>query len=151
MPENHSFMPAPIVTPLDFWLDPQGDVILIYSEHECLIYCACWIAAGERADFIGQLSFERGRGVRSYRREHLPYHLPKHECHSWILQIPDSDFVREHLAYRNEHYSDSASKQTAPNHYVVAGHDIYHEILANGFTASTILRRDITDPRLLRL
>jgi hypothetical protein len=144
-------MSAPIVVPLDFWQDPQSDVILVYSERQCLIYFACWIAAGETADFIGQLSFERSRGVRSYGREYLPYELPKHKCRSWILQIPDSDLLREHLAYRKEHYSDSPSKQTVPNHYVVAGHDIYHEILANGFTASTVLRRDITDPRLLRL
>ncbi len=144
-------MSAPIVIPLDFWLDPQGDVILIYSEHECLIYCACWISAGERADFIGQLSFERGRGVRSYRREYLPYDLPKRGFHSSILQIPDSDLIREHLAYRKKHYADTPSTQRVPNHYVVTGHDIYHEILAYGFTASTILRRDTTDPRLLRL
>jgi hypothetical protein len=144
-------MPASIVVPLDFWQDPQSDAILVYSEHECLIYFACWIAAGEAADFIGQLSFERSCRVRSYGREYLPYELPKHECHSWILQIPDSDFVREYLAYRKEHCADSLSKQTVPNHYVVAGHDIYHEILASRFTASTISHRDITDPRLLRL
>jgi hypothetical protein len=106
-------MSASIVVPLDFWQDPQSDAILVYSEHECLIYFAFWIAAGEAADFIGQLSFERSCGVRSYGREYLPYELP--------------------------------------NHYVVEGHDIYHEILASGLTTSTISHRDITDPRLLRL
>ena len=144
-------MSLPIVIPLDFWQDPQGDLILIYSEHECVIYCACWVASGERADFIGKLSFERGRGVRSYGREYLPYELPKHGYNSWILQIPDSDLIQQHLAYRRKHYPDSPAKQKVPNHYVVAGHDIYHEILADGFTTSTVLRSDISDPRLLRL
>ncbi len=69
-------MSASIVVPLDFWQDPQSDAILVYSEHECLIYFAFWIAAGEAADFIGQLSFERSCGVRSYGREYLPYELP---------------------------------------------------------------------------
>ena len=30
------------IIPLDFWQAPQGDVILVYSEHECSIYFACW-------------------------------------------------------------------------------------------------------------
>jgi len=36
-------------------------------------------------------------------------------------------------------------------HFVVMGHDIYHEILAVGFTASTIPAKTIQDPRLLEL
>jgi hypothetical protein len=144
-------MSVPIVVPLNIWQDPQGDVILVYSERECSIYCACWTAAGQAADYIAQLSFEGSRGVRSYGREYLPYEVPKHEFRSWILKIPDSDLIREHVAYREKHYANSSAQPPVPSHYVVVGHDIYHEILANGFAASTILRRDISDPRLLRL
>jgi hypothetical protein len=28
------------------WRDPQGEVLLVYSEAECSIYFGCWTAAG---------------------------------------------------------------------------------------------------------
>src|SRR5689334_11638775 len=93
------------VIPLDFWQDPQGDVILVYSEDECSIYFACWSASGIPADFIGHLSFERTAGVRSYGREYLPYRVTlQPKCHSYILQVENSELVREHVAYRHQHY-----------------------------------------------
>ena len=36
-------------------------------------------------------------------------------------------------------------------HFVVVGHDIYHEILATSFDAITIAKCEITDTRLLKL
>ncbi len=138
-----------IVIPLEFWQDPHGDVILIYSEQECSVYFACWKARGIPAEFIGHLSF-RASAARSFAREYLPYRVPPHTHHSYILHIPSSDFVREHTAYRQSHYPNSP-KLPEPNHYVVQGHDIYHEILAYHFTTSTIPNQNVTDPRLLRL
>ena len=96
-----------IIIPLAFWQDPQGDVILVYSEHECSVYFACWNGAGEPADFIGRLSFEQASGVRSFRQEHIPYRIPPHSGHSYILQIPDSELVRDHIAYRQRHYPNA--------------------------------------------
>jgi len=140
-----------VIIPLDSWQDPQGDVVLIYSEYECSVYLACWKAAGVPADYIGHLSFEHASGVRSFAREYLPYRVPAHSHHSYILRIPDSELVREHIAYRQRHYPNFPSRLSDPNHYVVMGHDIYHEILARHFTASTIPTQDVKDPRLLRL
>lgn len=139
-----------IVIPLGFWQNPQSDVILVYSECECSIYFACWKAAGIPADFIGQVSFEHASAVRSFTREYLPYRFPTHNHHSYILQIPNSDLVEEHVAYRQRHYPNSPER-SKPIHYVVVGHDIYHEILADNFTAKAIPNQNVQDPRLLRL
>jgi len=139
-----------VAIPLEVWQDPQGDVILIYSENECSVYFACWAGAGEPADFIGHLSFDHGCGVRSFHREFSPYQV-SNPGKSEILRIPDSELVREHLAYRKRHYSHLPPKLVVPNHYVVRGHDIYHEILADGFVCNKIPNEDVTDPRLVRL
>ena len=137
------------IIPLQFWQDPQGDVIIIFSEAECSVYFSCWIATGEPADFIGHISFEHASAVRSFTREFLPYRIASYDCHSYILQIPDSDLVREHVAYRQRHYPEFPGREQ--QHFVVTGHDIYHEILATSFVARTIPNQDVTDARLQKL
>jgi hypothetical protein len=139
------------VIPLEFWQDPQGDVILVFSEHECSVYFGCWSSAGEPADFIGHLSFQSASAARSFDREFLPYRAPKHEHRSYILSISDSEFIREHIAYRRQHYPGSRLDAGDRVHYVVAGHDIYHEILAASFAATKIPKQEVTDGRLRRL
>jgi len=139
-----------VAIPLEIWQDPQGDVILIYSEYECSIYFACWAAAGEPANFIGHLSFNRPCSVRGFHREFSPYQV-SNPGKSEILCVPDSELVRQHLAYQQRHYSHLRPRLVAPNHYVVRGHDIYHEILADGFTCDKVPNQNVTDPRLLRL
>ena len=138
-----------LVLPLPFWQDPQGDVVLIYSEAECSVYLSCWFSSGEPVDFIEHLSFEHASAARCFSREFLPYRIPTHTGHSYILQIPDSEFVREHLAYRQRHYPQFPGKEK--RHFVVVGHDIYHEILATEFRAQTIPHREVRDVRLLKL
>ena len=139
-----------VAIPLEFWQDPQGDVILIYSEHECSVYFACWLTAGEPAAFIGHLSFDHALCVRSFHREFSPYQV-SNPGNSENLRVPDSELVREHLAYRQRHYSHLPTSLVVPNHYVVSGHDIYHEILAVGFKCNRIPNDSVTDPRLVRL
>ena len=138
-----------IVLPLQFWQDPQGDVVLIYSEIECSVYFACWLARGVPADFVGHLVFEHASTVRSFSREYIPYRRPAHTQRSYILEIPDSELVREHVAYRKRHYPEFRGRDM--RHFVVVGHDIYHEILATAFNALTIPKKELTDERLLRL
>src|SRR5437588_8424600 len=98
------------VIPLKNWQDPQGDVVLLYAERECSVFFSCWLSPGEPADYIGQLSFEHASAVRSFGREFLPYRLPKHSHHSYILTVPDSDMVREYVAYRKQHYPRSPDR-----------------------------------------
>jgi hypothetical protein len=138
------------VIPLKSWQDPQGDVVLLYAERECSVFFPCWLSSGEPADYIGHLSFEQASAVRSFEREFLPYRLPVHAHHSYILTIPDSDIVREYAAYRRQHYPQFPTRPS-PTHFVVVGHDIYHEILATGYTESTIPREEISDERLFKL
>ena len=137
------------IVPLEFWQDPQGDVILIYGEWECSVYFPCWASAGVAADYIGHLSFKGTSAVRSFPREFCPYQRTERGHRSYILRVEDSDLAREYIDYRKLHYPQSQIKEK--NHYVVVGHDIYHEILAMSFTAGTILKSQITDARLLNL
>ena len=137
------------VIPLSCWQDPQGDLVLIYSERECSVFFGCWVSSGEPADYICRLSFERAAAVRSYRREFIPYQLPDHTGHSYILRVPDSDWQREHIAYRRQRYPHSPDQPR--QHFVVVGHDIYHEVLAVDFAEATIPAAELTDERLLVL
>ena len=139
------------IIPLKFWQDPNNDVILIYSERQCSVYFACWRSAGEPADFIGQLTFDHASDVRSAWREHPPYRIPSHSCHSYILEIPDSEFVRQYVAFRNLRSPEFPITAAERHHFVVVGHDIYHEIVAEGFTAETIPNEQVTDPLLRAL
>ena len=137
------------VIPLSCWQDPQGDVVLVYSEHECSIFFGCWVSTSQPADYIGHLSFERAAAVRSFGREFIPYRLPDYSLHSYILRVGDSDLLREHFAYRQNHYPQFPSPSL--QHFVVVGHDIYHEVLAVGFSEATIPAANLTDARLLAL
>ena len=144
-------MQEAIVIPLEFWQDPVNDCILIYSERQCSVYFGCWSTAGEPADFIGHLAFVHASDVRSAWREHPPYRIPNHPHHSYILEIPDSDFVRQYVAFRNLRTPESPISMADRHHFVVAGHDIYHEIVAAGFTATTIPNHQVTDATLRTL
>lgn len=138
-----------IPTALDFWQDPQSDIILIYSENECSVSFRCWSDAGVPADFIGQLTFSGAAAVRSFHREFVPYQTAEHGLKSYILKVIDSDLTREHVEYRNLHYPNSPI--TEKTHFVVVGHDIYHEVLASSFVSTTISNAAVDDPRLLKL
>src|SRR6516164_848098 len=87
-------MKTAIRIPIDVWQDPQNDVVLVFSEHECMIYFGCWESAAEPADFIGCISFDRASAVRSYAREFMPYQISGPTHHSYILEIPDSEFAK---------------------------------------------------------
>jgi hypothetical protein len=142
-------MPGATIIPVGILARSAGDVLLIYSERECSIYFPCWNENCKPADFIGQLSFEHAAGVRSFPHEYLPYKLPSHNHRSFVLHIPESKFVQEHIEYRKRHYPQYPIAEF--NHYVVTGHDIYHEVLAVRFIAKMIQIQEIQDPRLLRL
>ena len=137
------------IIPLEFWQDPQGDVLLIYGDHECSVYFNGWASAGIDADFIGKLSFDGASAVRSFAREFIPYQAKRDGQKSCILQVPDSDLARNRVEYRKRHYPEHPISEQA--HFVVVGHDIYHEILASKFVATTIPKLEITDARLRSL
>jgi hypothetical protein len=137
--------------PIKSWQDPQGDIVLIYSEHECSIFFGCWVASGEPADYICHLSFQRTAAVRSFPRDFLPYRFPPDATGPSILYVPDSDLLRELVTYRQRHYPQPPFDPSQYCHFVIHGHDIYHEILATGFSETTIPASELTDERLLAL
>ena len=137
--------------PLEVWQDPQSDVILVYSLSECSVYFLCWESGGVPADYLGHLSFQYASLVRSFRREFSPYQAA--ELHrSDVLRVLDSDLARDVVKYQESHYPRMPQRtKTHQPLFVVRGHDIYHEILADSFTASKIPKNQVTDPRLLNL
>jgi hypothetical protein len=139
------------IIPLQHWPNPQGDILLCYSEKECSLHYACWLAAGEPADFICRLSFQKAAFVRAFRREYIPYPIPENARPGYILHILDSEFAKEHAAYRQRFYSHIPTDTTVRNHYVFIGHDIYYELFAGDFTETVIPQSAITDNRLLEL
>ena len=148
---------------LNVWKDPQGDVILVYSEHECSVYFGCWLDGGKPADYICQLSFfllvvgsamPGALAVRSFPGEFLPYEIVEGRSHSDIYEIEDSPWLAERAAYSrrmSEEVYKTPPLPFATRHLVAKGHDIYHEILADGFREEKVERRAITDKRLLAL
>ena len=137
------------IIPLQFWQDPQSDVILIYGGCECSVYFRCWESAAISADYIGHLSFEGASAVRSFPREYHPYRTRDVGQRSYILRVEDSDLARDYIDYRTRHYPQFRIEEKT--HYVVLGHDIYHEILATSFATAMIRKVQITDARLLGL
>jgi hypothetical protein len=136
---------------LQYWPDPQGDSVVIYSARECLVFRGCWAAPGEPADFISCLSFQAVKGIRCFPREASPYvHVPR-RLHSGVLSLSDSEMIREHRTHRQRHYPNSVDDRPGLLHYVIEGHDFYHEILAHGFTETAIPAADIHDERFRQL
>lgn len=144
--------------PLRYWPDPQGDSVLVYSERECSVYRGCWTDAGDPADFIARLDFGHVGAVRSFPREFHPYMAkrdpaapPEVSGHvGFVLAVSDSDFLREHLEYRKRVYPTSPP-DSGMRHFVIAGHDFFHEILADGFSETMVPGVDLKEPRLRAL
>lgn len=117
--------------PLSKWQDPLLDVVLHFSETRCEVYFRCWDEDGNPLEnTIGKLTFPGTWGVRSVRSEVCP-HLDAIEG-ACILEVQNSLWPKEVHKY---FYTDFAKQYLRDNarHFIVKGHDIFHEILAEGF------------------
>lgn len=137
--------------PLRYWADPQGDSVVVYSSQECHVFRGCWTSPGEPADYISCLTFHGVKGVRCFPREFSPYTTVERTYPSSLLSLADSDMLVEYRAFLVNHYPHRSVDTSNLRHFVIDGHDFYHEILAVGFTEQVIYARDITEPRLRRL
>ena len=141
--------------PLGSWQDPQGDVVLVYSLFECSIFFGCWDEAGVPADYVCLLSFTAAVATRSFPREYIPYEIEPAEHKSYVLEVVDSPWLhdqqRERKRLQETVYRHNPGRPWDARHFVVTGHDIYHEILAASYKESRVYKADITDPRLLAL
>lgn len=144
-------MSTAIQIPLRCWRNPQGDILLIFSEEECSVYFGCWDETSGPADYICELKFDHAVAVRSYSREFHPYQSTGPTCRSSVLKVLDSDLHREHFEFRRRMYPDSVGNLDDRMHFVVVGHDICHEILAKDFEEIHLLVKDLKDDRLLDL
>ena len=144
-------MKIAIAKQLTYWQDPQGDVLLFYSERDCNVYFGCWLQSGEPADFACKLTFYDTGAIRSYPREFLPYQIKNHEYHSKILLVEDSDMLKEYKLYRTHQYPNDKRPLKQLLHFIVVGHDIYHEILPEKYEEQKVMIHEITDDRVRNL
>lgn len=141
-----------ITKQLTYWQDPQGDVLLFYSERECNIYFGCWVSAGEPADYACKLKFYNTKAIRSYPREFLPYQKKNNNrYHSEIHLVENSDMLEEYRQYRKKNYPNDKRSTENLSHFVIVGHDIYHEILAEKYEEQKIMINETTDARIRKL
>ncbi len=124
---------------LQRWQSPVEDVLLLFSERICIVYFFVRDDSGNGIDesCIGKLEFHGAHAVRSSRTEVLPYYDHDHVYHSSILEVFDSKWREEALAGV---YSEklAASILKTLRHFIVAGHDIYHEIAAESYVEQYI-------------
>src|SRR6185312_16667593 len=108
--------------PLELWKDPQGDIILVYSERECSIYFGCWEEPGNPADYICRLKFQRALGVRSYPHEYHPFSLVGQKTCSDIYEVTDSKWHAERAAYwqhLTDRFYDKRRRPFSAKHFVI--------------------------------
>src|SRR5262245_53014372 len=132
--------------PLGSWQDPQGDVVLVYSLSECSVFFACWEEAGMPAGYVCHLLFRDAEATRSFPREYIPYEIESLAYKSYVLEIVDSPWLqeqqREHKRLQETVYRHSPGRPFDARHFVVTGHDIYHEVLAASFEESRLHRTE---------
>ena len=128
-----------VAIPLKLWQDPQGNVVLRYSRETCLMYFGCWTDAGEPADYLGQLTFHNAWAIRGLRLESHSYKIKRHEYHSNILVVENSEWLPQVTEQRLKNYPEWKTWDTRKYfHYVVSGHDNYYDIIATGFEENIV-------------
>jgi len=116
------------------WQSPVADVLLIFSEEICSVYFCIQNDSDGHLDpsSIGRLQFSSAHAVRSCRTEVLPYYDRENSYHSCILEVFESPWLPHALSGI---YSEDlrASRLKKMRHFIVAGHDIYHELAAEAY------------------
>ncbi len=131
-----------IPIPLKVWQDPQGNPLLIYSEHNCEVYFGCWDKTGEPAEFICRISFDSAWASKSCGLEFLRYQINEH-TRSSILEIENSKWLKELTEYRLKCYPEWKTwDKTTYHHFVIQGHDEFVEILAKSYKEESISIED---------
>jgi hypothetical protein len=114
--------------PLKEWQDPVEDVVLLFSECRCSVY----FRVGDSPK-VGMLTFSGVWAVRSVRSEVSPHLDTKHNLSSYLLQVFNSVWPRE---VEGAFYTPDSKQRlhSEAKHFIVKGHDIYHEILCRSYT-----------------
>jgi hypothetical protein len=122
-----------IHVPLEVWPDAQGNPLLILSEHLTLVYLGCWEAAGVPADYVCKIDFQHGWASRTMSVEFLPYEIESRDRSS-VYEVIDSGYLKQASEQRLRHYPEWKNWDTnVYRHFVISGHDIYVEVIAESF------------------
>jgi hypothetical protein len=121
--------------PLQQWQDPVEDIAVVFSEGACNIY----FFVGD-SELIGKLSFDCAVTCRSVCTEVAPYQDRESSLSSYILEIFHSPWPAE---VEFGFYTEQARVRIhEKRHFLVKGHDVYHEILCRGFSESYLSTQD---------
>jgi len=131
-----------VAIPLKVWQDPQGNPLMIFSEHNCEIYVGCWIEAGIPAEYICKITFISGWASRCYGVEYLPYEIKEH-LRSAIFELTNSLWLKESSEYRLKCYPEWKTwDNLIYHHYIIQGHNNYIEIIAESYKEEVISMED---------
>ncbi len=125
-----------IAISLRYQHDHIEDAVLVYAPHECFVYLVA--EEPEYENSFVKLEFLRAKSVRSARTECSPAIgiNPKELGSSYIVELTESQWPLE----AHKSYSYAGTKyESNMRHFVVANHDIFHEILAESFTEKLVI------------
>lgn len=116
------------------WPDPQGNPLLIVSEHVTLVYLECWSVPAEPADYVCKLTFDHCWATRTMSIEFSPYESRHVAPPSQIYEVSDSLFLKQSTELRQRYYPEWKNWDTSVyRHFVISGHDAFVEVIAKGY------------------
>jgi hypothetical protein len=120
---------------LEQWQDPVEDVAAVFSEEVCNVYFFV-----RDSELIGKLSFDRATAFRSVRTEVAPHMDSESKFSSYILEVFHSPRPGDiEFGFYTEQAREFLRKK---RHFLVKGHDIYHEVLCLDFSESYLSKED---------
>lgn len=118
------------------WQNHVEDVASIFSERKCNVYFYV-----RDSNIIGKLSFEGAWAFRSVRTEVDPYVDSECDFSSYILEVFNSSWPSE-IEFGFYTKFSKMNLHNESKHYLVKGHDIYHEILCQKYNETYINEND---------
>ncbi len=132
------------ILPLPVWQDPQGDIVLRMSETNCNVYFGCWESPGVGANYLANILFNGCTSSRYIKHEFIPYTVNNlTNEHSYILEINNSDWLNQEIAYRGNIYGDKLTINQ--RHFLIKSNDMYIELLATDYALQTINEENAGD------
>lgn len=130
---------------LSQWQDPVNDVAVVFSEGTCCVYFFV-----RDSELLGKLSFDGVWAIRGVRTEIAPYMDRESHLGSHILEVFDSLWPSEiECGFYGEQSKKRLHKES--RHFLVKGHDIYHEILCTDYSEQYLSKTDEEYPFALRV
>jgi hypothetical protein len=121
--------------PLQQWQDHVENIAVVFSDAACSIYFFV-----RDSELIGKLSFDCAVACRSVCTEVAPYEARESSLSSYILEICHSPWPAE---IEFGFYTEQARvRNSEKRHFLVKGHDVYHEVLCREFSELYLSTQD---------